>query len=173
MEAEERRTAPGGWDWPDDIGDTGRPEQPSATTTGSDAHATAGPSPSSTADSDQTAGQQERRRTHWPPRTCRICLETVQPTFHPPSEGVPSMFQGPADVTYDSEDGRLIRPCKCKGSQRYVHEKCLEAWRHADPGYGRRNYWQCPTCKFKYRLARMSWSRVISSTGESTMCELQ
>jgi hypothetical protein len=28
---------------------------------------------------------------------------------------------------------------------------------------GRRNYWECPTCKFRYRLERMRWSRYISS----------
>ena len=106
-------------------------------------------------------------RKHWPPRTCRICLETVNPTFHPPSESLPGMLQLAPSVTYDSSDpeaGRLLRPCKCKGSSKYVHEGCLQAWRHADPGYGKRNYWQCPTCGFRYRLERMAWSRWISST---------
>ncbi|MBE7180403.1 MAG: hypothetical protein INR71_04185 [Terriglobus roseus] len=164
MEAQQQQTTPGGWDWPNDIGDTGKqPERPSAASTEpAQAHndgpqADQAPPPSSTG--------QRRRNTHWRPRTCRICLETVQPTFHPPPEGgISNLFQAAPEVTYESEDGRLIRPCKCKGSQRYVHEKCLEAWRHADPTYGRRNFWQCPTCKFKYRLDRMSWGRIISST---------
>ena len=106
-------------------------------------------------------------RKHWPPRTCRICFETVEPTFHPPSESVPEMFQSSPSVTYESSDpeaGRLLRPCKCKGSSKYVHEGCLQAWRHADPDYGKRNYWQCPTCGFRYRLERMQWGRWISST---------
>lgn len=106
-------------------------------------------------------------RKHWAPRTCRICLETINPTFHPPSENVPGIFQPSPSVTYDSPDpeaGRLLRPCKCKGSSKYVHEGCLQAWRHADPGYGKRNYWQCPTCGFRYRLERMQWGRWISST---------
>lgn len=51
----------------------------------------------------------------------------------------------------------------CKGSSKYVHEGCLQAWRHADPSYGRRNYWQCPTCGFKYRLARLGAGRFIGS----------
>lgn len=104
---------------------------------------------------------------HWLPRTCRICLETVVPTFHQPSESVPGILQPNPDVTYDSEDpasGRLLRPCKCKGSSKYVHEGCLQQWRHSDPGYGKRNYWQCPTCGFRYRLQRMKWGRWISST---------
>ena len=109
----------------------------------------------------------QKSKRHWPPRTCRICLETVGPTFHPFSESVPRMFQSSPSVTYESPDpgtGRLLRPCKCKGSSKYVHESCLQAWRHADPEYGKRNYWQCPTCGFRYRLERMQWARWISST---------
>ena len=103
----------------------------------------------------------------WPPRTCRICLETVLPTYLPSSSNIPELLQSSPFVTYvssDPEAGRLIRPCKCKGSSRYVHEGCLQAWRHADPSYGKRNYWQCPTCGFRYRLERMKWGRAISST---------
>lgn len=159
MEAHPSKPAPGGWDWPENIGDTGRPDHPSS-------QQDEPPQQSNSTQGDPNSSQQPKTRTHWPPRTCRICLETVQPTFHPPAEGVPSMFQGGPNVTYNSEEGRLIRPCKCKGSQRYVHEGCLQAWRHADPSYGRRNFWQCPTCGFRYRLDRMSWGRIISSTGK-------
>ncbi|KAL8953896.1 MAG: hypothetical protein Q9222_000270 [Ikaeria aurantiellina] len=108
-----------------------------------------------------------RRERHWPSRQCRICLETVLPTFHQPSENIPNILQGSPSVTYESSDpelGRLLRPCKCKGSSKYVHEGCLRAWRHADPSYGRRNFWQCPTCGFQYRLERMRWGRWIGST---------
>ncbi|KAF2089775.1 hypothetical protein K490DRAFT_5556, partial [Saccharata proteae CBS 121410] len=108
--------------------------------------------------------ERPKARRFYRPRTCRICLETVLPTYHPPPENLPGFFHAGPSVTYDSEEGRLIRPCKCKGSSRYVHENCLQAWRHADPGYGRRNYWQCPTCGFRYRLERMNWGRIISST---------
>lgn len=111
-------------------------------------------------------------RKHWPSRTCRICFETVDPTFHPPLDSVPEMFQSSPSVTYESPDpeaGRLLRPCRCKGSSRYVHEGCLQAWRHADPDYGKRNYWQCPTCGFRYRLERMQWGRWISSTAPQIM----
>ncbi|KAL9586224.1 MAG: hypothetical protein Q9212_001049 [Teloschistes hypoglaucus] len=80
---------------------------------------------------------------------------------------MPDFLQGQPSVSYESSDpesGRLLRPCKCRGSSRYVHEGCLQSWRHADPGYGRRNFWECPTCGFKYRLERMEWGRWISST---------
>ncbi|KAJ5610177.1 hypothetical protein N7510_006896 [Penicillium lagena] len=100
---------------------------------------------------------------HYPPRVCRICLETVLPTFQP--SDLPGFLAKP-QVVYESSDptlGRLLRPCKCRGSSRYVHEACLQSWRHADPGYGKRNYWQCPTCGFQYRLGRLTWARWISS----------
>ena len=115
----------------------------------------------------QPNGTPRRKGRNWPPRTCRICLETVNPTFHGPSGNLPGILQPEPSVTYESsepESGRLLRPCKCKGSSKYVHEGCLQAWRHADPSYGTRNYWKCPTCGFQYRLERMNWSRWISST---------
>jgi len=108
-----------------------------------------------------------RPQRHYPPRTCRICLETIFPTYEPPKEGIAAMLDPTPRVTYISSDpqaGRLIRPCKCSGSSRYVHEGCLQAWRHADRKYSRRNYWECPTCRFRYKLERMRWARWISST---------
>ncbi|TAQ84099.1 hypothetical protein B7494_g7580 [Chlorociboria aeruginascens] len=113
------------------------------------------------------SGTVPKPRKHYPPRTCRICLEVVLPTFEPSMEGITSILNPAPRVSYissDPESGRLIRPCKCIGSQKYVHVGCLQAWRHADPSYGRRNYWECPTCKFRYRLERLRWGRWISST---------
>ncbi|KAH8627714.1 hypothetical protein IG631_17482 [Alternaria alternata] len=139
-----------GWYWPDDAPKT-EPSQPS---------------PSGTSSTSDNASSQSRssRRSHWPPRQCRICLETVQPTFNVPSQSLPGFLQS-SNMVYEDESGRLIRPCMCKGSSKYVHEACLQAWRHADPSYGRRNYWQCPTCGFKYRLARLGVGRFIGSIG--------
>ena len=92
-------------------------------------------------DTEHTSNPQpesKSRQRRWLPRTCRICFEVVQPTFETPSEHLPSMFQSAPGVSYVSEDpadGRLLRPCKCKGSSKYVHEGCLQAWRHADPEF--------------------------------------
>ena len=108
--------------------------------------------------------QSEQQRRHYGPRTCRICLEAVLPVFEPAEDGLPGVFAGSPKVTYRSQDGgRLIRPCLCRGSQKYVHEGCLAAWRLQDPT-SKRNYWQCPTCRYKYRLQRLTWSSWISST---------
>lgn len=113
------------------------------------------------------ATDSEAPKRHYPPRECRICLETVLPTYEPPPENLPGFLHPKPRVVYESSDpelGRLLRPCKCKGSSRYVHEGCLQSWRHADPGYSKRNFWQCPTCGFQYRMERLRWSRWISST---------
>ncbi|RDA89857.1 hypothetical protein CP533_0415, partial [Ophiocordyceps camponoti-saundersi (nom. inval.)] len=120
---------------------------------------------------DQDATQQPQadgdstRRARYGPRTCRICLDSEQPTFPTDTTstlGISSTSSRPTYVSDDPELGRLLSPCKCKGSQKYVHEGCLNSWRLANP-MADRNYWQCPTCKFNYRLARLHWASMLSS----------
>ena len=119
---------------------------------------------------------QERRR-HYEPRTCRICFEVVQPTTELDDSIAAGIFTSKARVRYVSEDpelGRLISPCLCKGSQRYVHEGCLQAWRQSSP-LSDRNFWRCPTCQFEYRLSRLRYGRWLSSKplrGLITLCVL-
>jgi len=154
---------PGGWSWPDDL-----PKNESArgeSSTSSSRQQPPGTSDGANSGPGSASGSRSRR-THWPPRQCRICLETVQPTFNAGSDSLPGFLQSPG-VVYQDDTGRLIRPCLCKGSSKYVHDACLQAWRHADPGYGKRNYWQCPTCGFKYRLARLGAGRFVGSVGKS------
>jgi len=62
-------------------------------------------------------------------RKCRICLEGDVPAL-----------------------GRLIKPCKCDGSIRYVHLSCLNQWRHTSTT--RSAFFQCPQCRYKYHFAR-------------------
>ena len=106
-----------------------------------------------------------QKQRHYKPRTCRICLEVVNPTTDIDDSLASRVFSSKARVRYVSEDpelGRLISPCTCKGSQKYVHEGCLQAWRNAAP-LSDRNYWRCPTCQFEYRLQRLRWGRWLSS----------
>ncbi|KAF3074560.1 hypothetical protein CFAM422_003523 [Trichoderma lentiforme] len=98
------------------------------------------------------------RHRRYRPRTCRICLDTVEPKYPANS----SKSSKPIYVSDDPELGRLLSPCKCKGSQKYVHEGCLNSWRLSNPTV-KRNYWQCPTCKFSYRLVRLHWASMLSS----------
>jgi hypothetical protein len=156
-----------GWSWPEDI--NARPPNEENSLPGSFKHEEPELQdhvPTEHTD-DAYGSASPKPKRHYPPRTCRICLETVLPSFEPAPEGISSIFDPTPSVSYissDPESGRLIRPCKCSGSSRYVHEGCLQAWRHADPAYGRRNYWECPTCKSRYRLERMRWGRWISSS---------
>ena len=162
--------------------------------------------------------EQARFRRLYKARTCRICLEVIEPTFefdeedeHEHEQGLPDAADADLDalggvgaaaigirnrvidsitailppflqpssisaslssmagrqprvkyVPEDPADGRLISPCHCKGSQKYVHEGCVQRWRHAQP-LAERNFWKCPTCGFEYRIQRLRWGRVVSN----------
>ncbi|KAJ9141889.1 Ring finger domain-containing protein [Pleurostoma richardsiae] len=141
----------GSWSWPDDSS-MPNPDPPTPD------------EPGSAQQSSSSGAEQPRQRPrrHYPPRTCRICLDVVQPTFDL-DETSTSFFGTKPRVRYVSEDmGRLMSPCKCKGSQKYVHEGCLEAWRRSVP-LSDRNYWKCPTCQYHYRLERLRMGHFLSS----------
>lgn len=69
--------------------------------------------------------------------TCRICLDPVPPPYPD-----------------------LISPCLCTGTSRYVHRACLTTWRLTS----RTAYYQCPTCHYRYRLSRLTYSRILASS---------
>jgi hypothetical protein len=155
------------WTWPEDIANNTR-GPPGAFPDEYSHPKPPGPAQSSEQEKTSTTPPQSeapKPQKHYKPRTCRICLEVVHPTNHPPPDNMSGILgSSTPHVTYESEDlGRLIRPCKCKGSSKWVHSGCLTQWRYADVS-SKRNYWQCPTCGFKYRLERMRWGRWISST---------
>lgn len=115
------------------------------------------------ADPEETHPDASEFRRRYKPRTCRICFDEVQPSFEFPSTTTQFLGAQPR-VRYVSEEpelGRLIRPCSCRGSQKYVHEGCLRAWRRASPS--QRNLWECPTCKYQYRLERLTWAKWSTS----------
>jgi hypothetical protein len=98
---------------------------------------------------DLTSVEEQIPQSSLPPpsktasRTCRICFETLSSAIDPTS-GEPSYGN------FNSPDGRLLRPCKCPGSQRYVHEYCLQSYRThhllQDSDV------KCPTRGYSYRL---------------------
>ena len=57
--------------------------------------------------------------------TCRICLE-------------------------DDNIEKMISPCLCRGTNKYVHIDCLNQWRTLS--YSDDSATKCPTCKFEYVL---------------------
>ena len=153
------------WDWfsgPDGLNPA------SSTPTGGDTEQTSRPEqsrPSPERSSQETPQPEANNRQRYGPRSCRICLDTEHPKFSDATTtfGISSASSRPTYESDDPELGRLLSPCKCKGSQKYVHEGCLNAWRLANPT-ATRNYWQCPTCKFTYRMARLHWASMLSSS---------
>ena len=59
-------------------------------------------------------------------RECRICFEE------------------------ETENNILIWPCKCRGTSKYVHEKCLNQWRYEN--IDRPAFELCMECRYKYRF---------------------
>ncbi|KAF9877827.1 hypothetical protein CkaCkLH20_04962 [Colletotrichum karsti] len=154
------------WSWPSDLPKERRHSKADAADT-SDPNS---PENQSQDEQNETEGDEQPqprpqpKQRYYSPRTCRICLDVVHPTFAEPLP-MSGFMNSPPRPIYKSEEpecGRLISPCKCKGSQRYVHEGCLQAWRYAD-STANRNFFACPTCGYKYKLERLSWANRMSS----------
>ena len=89
----------------------------------------------------------------YPTRQCRLCREEVVPTVTMSNASLPSAFRS-VNVEYKSEDeGRLIKPCKCKGTQRYIHELCLMELRAKSPV--KNAYLKCDLCGYQYNTRRL------------------
>jgi len=73
-------------------------------------------------------------------RVCRICFGGVNDAF---------------------ESGKLISPCKCKGSMKYVHVNCLNEWRLKSAN--KSSYYQCDQCKYKYHFQRTKFAKILSN----------
>lgn len=99
----------------------------------------------------------------YPTRMCRICHEDVAPSVSMYPPGLPPSFQRPI-VEYRNEDeyGRLIRPCKCRGGMRYIHELCLKRSRidSVRPG----SLWKCHECGHQFNFKRLTLQRYLGST---------
>lgn len=107
-----------------------------------------------------TADRSSEPRPRGRPRECWICKATVYPTYAEPSY-LDSIRGKPPRRVYEDEDGRLICPCNCKGSIKWVHETCLQEWRYQSANTD--NYWKCRTCGFRYQFERMDWARRVRS----------
>ncbi|KAF9908287.1 hypothetical protein EC991_009931 [Linnemannia zychae] len=101
-------------------------------------------------------------------RRCRICLEGED------DDSFKSQHRDSSDHNHnhshshyreedygdneDSEKGRLISPCLCKGSSRYIHLGCLEKWRVMSPR--KESFYRCDTCHYEYSFRR-PWAASI------------
>lgn len=109
-----------------------------------------------------SASQEETPVWTYPTRFCRICREDVPATvtMYPP--GLPLQFQRPV-VEYKNEDeyGRLIKPCMCRGSLRYIHELCLSRSRTENNRSG--SLWKCHECKHEFNFNKLKLQHYLSS----------
>lgn len=61
-----------------------------------------------------------------------------------------------------SEVGRLISPCLCTGTIRFVHLDCLNMWRLASSNP--QSFYQCDQCKFRYSFKRAFYANILRSS---------
>lgn len=62
-------------------------------------------------------------------------------------------------VDQTAESDRLIRPCRCAGSQAHVHLACLNRWRSTSLQATH----ACSVCKFPYRIRRTQLAELLMS----------
>ncbi|KAK6345425.1 hypothetical protein TWF718_007341 [Orbilia javanica] len=135
---------PGGWDAEPELPDlTNQDPTASGANQSPSASSSSAPAGAGSSSASQPTQEQPRRRRRPVLKQCRICLD-----------------QTTEDV--DPELGRLISPCKCKGSARYVHEECLRAWRLHSANS--QSFYKCPTCHFEYRFLRLKVAQMMAST---------
>ncbi|CAN6597984.1 hypothetical protein TRVA0_001S05138 [Trichomonascus vanleenenianus] len=80
-------------------------------------------------------------------KTCRICYGT--------------------DEDSPVEYGRLISPCKCAGTAKYVHLMCLQDWRKTSPTQN--SFYQCDVCKYRYSLKRTRYAAMLMTRTAKTI----
>jgi E3 ubiquitin-protein ligase DOA10 len=61
----------------------------------------------------------------------------------------------------DAEDGRLISPCLCKGSMRFVHAECLTMWRNTSANQA--SFFACDSCMYRYSFRRPLFCSILRS----------
>ncbi|SPO20826.1 uncharacterized protein UTRI_00303 [Ustilago trichophora] len=75
---------------------------------------------------------------------CRICLESAS-----------------SDLLGGESLGRLLSPCKCKGTMKYVHATCLDQWRAASARSS--SAVACDQCGAPYRFRKSNFVGIATS----------
>lgn len=68
-------------------------------------------------------------------------------------------------VCFEDEtvEKRLISPCLCKGSSKYIHEDCLYSWISCQTGV--KNAKKCEVCKFSYSIQVKTYKKCDPKKG--------
>lgn len=75
---------------------------------------------------------------------CRICLESAS-----------------SDISGGESLGRLLSPCRCKGTMKYVHATCLDQWRAASARSS--SAVACDQCGAPYRFRKSRFVGLATS----------
>ncbi|RYO74181.1 hypothetical protein DL764_010935 [Monosporascus ibericus] len=89
-------------------------------------------------------------------RKCWICLDEELPEYV--STGLLGRRRRKIYRSEDPALGRLICPCRCRGSIKYVHEGCIKQWRNQNP-----EAYRCGRCGYHYQLERLTWAERLRS----------
>ena len=54
-------------------------------------------------------------------------------------------------ICLEQDDDEYISPCLCKGTQKYIHRKCLDEWRNININNPEKRN-SCEICKYKFRF---------------------
>jgi hypothetical protein len=57
--------------------------------------------------------------------------------------------------------GRLISPCRCRGTMKFVHLSCLNSWRFTSPNA--KSVYQCDQCRYRYNFNRTRYAAIVGS----------
>lgn len=65
-------------------------------------------------------------------------------------------------ICLENNEKKLIHPCKCKGTNKYVHLECLNKWRLIN-GRDSENYRRCNSCLFLYKTKNKFYKKVLKN----------
>ncbi|CAG8586789.1 14008_t:CDS:1 [Funneliformis mosseae] len=82
---------------------------------------------------------------------CKICQESDSPSSQGESVTDCSSYR----------KGKLISPCKCKGSLQYIHLGCLNQWRNSN--VREEASYRCEVCKYEYKFYRTRLAKIFTS----------
>ncbi|KAL3901106.1 MAG: hypothetical protein SGCHY_000859 [Lobulomycetales sp.] len=101
--------------------------------------------------------------------------DSAAPSEHPaPKQGEPSPEEKKTCrlcFSDETEPGdKMISPCKCKGTMKYIHLNCLNEWRRVSQK--RDSYFKCDQCGYKYRLGRTGLAKLVVNEAVVTLLTL-
>eukprot|EP01084_Bolivina_argentea_P130761 230847_1 len=68
------------------------------------------------------------------------------------------------------ELGQLFQPCRCSGTMKWIHLKCLNEWRAVAPNA--RSYYRCDQCQYEYNLRRAYWADMVAHPNTSKIISI-